>query len=40
MDHTASVYLLDKDAAFAGTVDYRDDSDKAIAKLKRLIAGA
>ena len=40
MDHTASVYLLDRDAALAGTVDYRDDADKAIAKLKRLIAGA
>jgi protein SCO1 len=40
MDHTASVYLLDKDAGFAGTVDYKDDPDKALAKLKRLVAGA
>ena len=40
MDHAASVYLLDKDAAFAGTVDYKDDPDKALAKLKRLLAGA
>jgi protein SCO1/2 len=40
MDHTASVYLLDKDAAFAGTVDYKDDPDKALAKLKQLVAGA
>jgi protein SCO1/2 len=39
MDHTASVYLLDKDARFAGMLDYRDDSDKALAKLKRLVAG-
>lgn len=40
MDHTASVYLLDKDAGFAGTVDYKDDPDKALTKLKRLLAGA
>jgi protein SCO1/2 len=40
MDHTASVYLLDKDAGFAGTVDYREDPDKAVDKLKRLVAGA
>ena len=40
MDHTASVYLLDDDAAFAGTVDYKDEPDKALAKLKRLVAGA
>jgi protein SCO1/2 len=40
MDHTASIYLLDKDAAFAGTLDYKDDPDKALAKLKRLAAGA
>jgi protein SCO1 len=40
MDHTASVYLLDKNAGFAGTVDYKDDPDKALAKLKRLLAGA
>jgi len=40
MDHTASVYLLDKNAVFAGTVDYKEDPDKALDKLKRLIAGA
>jgi protein SCO1 len=40
MDHTASVYLLDKNAGFAGTVDYKDNPDKALAKLKRLLAGA
>ena len=38
MDHTASVYLLDKDAGFAGTVDYQEDPDKALAKLKQLVA--
>jgi len=40
MDHTASIYLLDKDAGFAGTVDFKDEPDKALAKLKRLVAGA
>ena len=40
MDHTASVFLFDTDASFAGTVDYKDDPDKALAKLKRLVAAS
>jgi protein SCO1/2 len=39
MDHTAAVYLLDKDAVFTGTLDYQEKPDVALAKLKRL-AGA
>jgi protein SCO1/2 len=37
MDHTASVYLLDADAVFTGTIDYQEAPDTALAKLKRLI---
>jgi protein SCO1 len=37
MDHTASVYLFDAEARFAGTVTYDEDPDTALAKLKRLV---
>jgi len=38
MDHTASVYLVDANGAFRGTVDIHDTSPTAnVAKLKRLI---
>jgi protein SCO1/2 len=37
MDHTASVYLLDSDARFVGTVDYQEKPETALAKLKRLV---
>jgi protein SCO1/2 len=40
MDHTASVLLLNRQGAFAGTIAYGEDSDAAMAKLKRLEAGA
>jgi protein SCO1/2 len=38
MDHTASVLLLDSSGDFAGTIAYEENSDTAIAKLKRLAA--
>ena len=37
MDHTASIYLLNSDAVFTGTIDYQEDPETALAKLKRLI---
>jgi protein SCO1/2 len=37
MDHTASVYLLEKDGAFTGTIDYKEAPETAVAKLKRLV---
>jgi protein SCO1/2 len=37
MDHTASVYLLDQDGVFTGTIDYQEKTETALAKLKRLI---
>jgi len=38
VSHTASVYLLDRDARFAGTIAYQEKHATAMAKLKRLIA--
>lgn len=37
MDHTAAVYLLDGEGALTGTIDYQEDPETALAKLKRLI---
>ena len=37
MDHTATVLLLDRDGGFFGTIAYGENSDTAIAKLKRLV---
>lgn len=37
MDHTAAIYLLDSDAVFTGTIDYQEDPDIALKKLRRLI---
>jgi protein SCO1/2 len=38
MDHTASVLLLGRDGQFFGTIAYGENSDTALAKLKRLAA--
>jgi protein SCO1/2 len=40
MDHSASVYLLDSDATFVSTVDYQENPDRALEKLRRLIANS
>jgi len=37
MDHTASVFLIDEDGAFKGTIAYGENPETAIAKLKRLV---
>lgn len=37
MEHTASIYLLDSNAVFTGTIDYSEDPDIALAKLRRLV---
>ncbi|RCS24924.1 SCO family protein [Phyllobacterium salinisoli] len=39
MDHTASVFLLDRDGRLKGTIAYGEDPATALQKLKRLIAG-
>ncbi|MBL8575871.1 MAG: SCO family protein [Mesorhizobium sp.] len=38
MDHTASVLLLDGSGDFFGTIAYEENSETALAKLKRLAA--
>jgi protein SCO1/2 len=40
MDHTASIILLDRKGDFAGTIAYGENEKAALAKLKRLEAGA
>lgn len=40
MDHTASIILLDRKGDFAGTIAYGESGKAALAKLKRLEAGA
>ncbi|MGH6760619.1 MAG: SCO family protein [Phyllobacterium sp.] len=39
MDHTASIFLVDREGRFKGTIDYEENPDTGFAKLKRLIAG-
>lgn len=40
MDHTATVFLMDKAGKFAGTLAYQEASEAQLKKLKRLIAGS
>lgn len=37
MDHTATVYLLDGNGALTSTLDYHEEAESSLAKLKRLI---
>ncbi|MDQ0314362.1 SCO family protein [Amorphus orientalis] len=37
MDHTASVMLFDEDGTFKGTIDYKESTQNAVAKLERLV---
>ncbi len=39
MNHTASVYLFNREGQFAGTIDTRDARSNQLAKLERLIRG-
>ncbi len=38
MDHAASFYLLDANAALVGTLNYNETQDEAVARIRRLIA--
>lgn len=40
INHTASVYLMDVEGGFVGTLGYGEDADTMLAKLKRLVADA
>lgn len=37
MDHTAMVYMLDRDGTFVGTIDYHEERDTAVSKIHRLL---
>lgn len=37
MDHTATIYMMDADGKFVGTIAYGEDSETVLAKLKRLV---
>jgi protein SCO1/2 len=39
MDHTASMILQDAEGNFVGTISREENSDTALAKLRRLVAG-
>lgn len=39
MDHTATVYLMDAQGEFSGTIAWREDPDIAFAKIRRLVDG-
>ena len=40
MDHSAVIYLMDREGKLAGTLTYDEKREAAIAKLKRLLAAA
>ena len=37
MNHTASIFLLDKAGKFTGTIAYQEDTETALEKIRRLI---
>lgn len=38
MDHTSTVYLMDRSGEFQSTLDFHEDADTRLAKVKRLLA--
>ena len=40
IDHTASVFLMDEEGAFFGTLDYEEPRETMLGKLKRLVESA
>jgi protein SCO1 len=40
MDHSAVIYLMDREGKLAGTLTYDEKPEAAVAKLKRLLAAA
>jgi protein SCO1/2 len=38
MDHTAGVYLMNRDMRFVGIINYQEETAKALAKLRALLA--
>lgn len=39
VDHSASVYLMDADGRFTGTIAWQEAPESALAKLRRLVGG-
>ncbi|PCI04208.1 MAG: hypothetical protein COB78_07700 [Hyphomicrobiales bacterium] len=37
MDHSASIYLMNSDGSFSGTISYGEDGETALEKLKNLL---
>lgn len=37
MDHTASVFMINRKGQFAGTIDFHEDREVALAKLRTLV---
>lgn len=40
INHTATVYLMDADGKFSGTLAYQEDAKTAVEKLRRLVRAA
>lgn len=40
MNHTASVFLVDSKGQFQGTIAYQEDTQTALAKIRRLVGSA
>jgi protein SCO1/2 len=40
IDHTATVFLLNSRAELVSTIDYQEQTEKALAKLKRVIGAS
>jgi len=38
MDHTATVYLMNAQQRFVGAINYQEPTDKALSKLRQLLA--
>ena len=39
MNHTASVFLFDAEGQFASTIDYHEQREFAVPKIRRVLAG-
>jgi len=39
VNHTASVFLIDADGSYDGTIDYQESTATALAKVERLVEG-
>ncbi|GHA30160.1 electron transporter SenC [Devosia pacifica] len=39
VNHTASVFMIDDDGSFEGTIAYQEDTETALAKIERLVEG-